>query len=256
MKRREFLQLATASIASLASFKVFRKTSNSPLSNIDNSKQAHWGMVIDIGKCTGCEYCINACQASNDVNPDISWNKIYPSQEKKKKTYTTVACQHCEHAPCVSVCPVGASYYRDDGIVMMDYERCIGCRYCQVACPYGARSFNWESFDGPNPLVPEWGEPDVERRARGLVEKCSFCYQRIDRGLAAGLTPGEDKAATPACVNACPNDARFFGDLNAPDSTVSRKLDDSASFRLLENLGTGPRVHYISSQSDVSVDEL
>ena len=93
-------------------------------------------------------------------------------------------CMHCEKAPCVEVCPVKASYYRDDGIVMMDYDRCIGCRYCQIACPYEARSFNWEKFTGENPAVPEWGTPEVERRPRGVPEKCSFCYQTLDRGLS------------------------------------------------------------------------
>ncbi|OGO40914.1 MAG: hypothetical protein A2Z03_03140 [Chloroflexi bacterium RBG_16_56_8] len=152
---------------------------------------------------------------------------------------------HCEKAPCVEVCPVKASYYRDDGIVMMDYDRCIGCRYCQVACPYNARAFNWKAFTGPNPAVPEWGQPEVERRSRGVPEKCSFCYQRIDRGLELGLTPGLDPDATPACCVVCPTGARFFGDLNDPDSNVSLALKDNASFRLRENLGTGPRVYYL-----------
>ena len=124
---------------------------------------------------------------------------------------------HCAKAPCVEVCPVKASYYRDDGIVMMDYDRCIGCRYCEVACPYEARSFNWKDFDGPNPAVPEWGQPEIERRPRGVVEKCSFCYQRIDRGLSLGLQPGVDADATPACCVVCPTGARVFGDLNDPE---------------------------------------
>jgi len=130
----------------------------------------------------------------------------------------------------------------------MDYERCIGCRYCQLACPYGARSFNWDTFSGPNPAIPEWGEPEIERRPRGVVEKCTFCFQRIDRGLAAGLTPGVNKAATPACVNACPMNARIFGDLTDPDSPVSKALKKSPAFRLLESLGTGPRVYYLPPQ--------
>jgi Fe-S-cluster-containing dehydrogenase component len=148
-------------------------------------------------------------------------------------------------APCVEVCPVKASYYRDDGIVMMDYDRCIGCRYCQIACPYEARSFNWTAFTGDNPAVPEWGTPGVERRPRGVPEKCSFCYQRIDRGLALGLTPGVDQEATPACVNICPTGARIFGDLNDPESNVSKALHENSSYRLRENLGTGPRVYYL-----------
>jgi len=140
---------------------------------------------------------------------------------------------------------VGASYYRDDGIVMMDYDKCIGCRYCQVACPYDARSFNWEAFTGENPAVPEWGEPEVERRPRGVPEKCSFCYNRIDRGMSVGLVPGVDAEATPACCVVCPTGARAFGDLNDPHSNVSQILKNHPSYRLRENLGTNPRVYYL-----------
>jgi len=154
---------------------------------------------------------------------------------------------HCAKAPCVDVCPVKASYYRSDGIVMMDYDRCIGCRYCEVACPYEARSFNWKAFEGPNPAVPEWGSPEIERRPRGVVEKCSFCYQRIDRGLALGLEPGVDADATPSCCVVCPTGARVFGDLNDPNSEASRLLENNVTYRLRDELGTGPRVYYIAA---------
>ena len=155
----------------------------------------------------------------------------------------------------MDVCPVKASYYRPDGIVMMDYDRCIGCRYCEVACPYNARAFNWEEFTGDNPAVPEWGDPEVERRPRGVVEKCSFCYHRIDRGIALGLTPGVDPEATPACVVGCPVGCRTFGDLNDPESEVSKLLASNATHRLREDLGTNPRVYYICP-SGVSPEEV
>ena len=100
----------------------------------------------------------------------------------------------------------------------MDYQLCIGCRYCQVACPYDARSFNWEERKGPSGYQPEWGNAEIDRRPRGVAEKCTFCIHRIDRGLAQGLIPGEDRQATPACVNICPVEARVFGDMNNPDS--------------------------------------
>ena len=145
---------------------------------------------------------------------------------------------------------VGASYYRPDGIVMMDYDKCIGCRYCEVACPYQARSFNWEKFEGPNPAVPEWGQPEVERRPRGVPEKCSFCYQRIDRGMALGLTPGVDPDATPACVTTCPTGARIFGDLNDPESEVSKLIHSHQTVRLRDELGTAPRVYYILADAE------
>jgi Fe-S-cluster-containing dehydrogenase component len=158
----------------------------------------------------------------------------------------------CENAPCAEVCPVKASYHRPDGIVMMNYERCIGCRYCEVACPYGARAFNWETFNGPNPAVPTWGHPEIPRRPRGVVEKCSFCYQRIDRGLALGLKPGVDEEATPACVVACQIGARVFGDLNDPESVVSQWLSAQPSYRLREDLGTAPRVYYLPAREEAS----
>lgn len=147
---------------------------------------------------------------------------------------------------------VKASYRRPDGIVMMDYDKCIGCRYCEIACPYNARAFNWEAFTGPNPAVPKWGQPEVERRPRGVVEKCSFCYQRIDRGLKFGLKPGVDETATPACVVACPAKARLFGDLNDPESEVSRVLKEHPSFQLREDLGTEPHVYFLPANEEVT----
>lgn len=251
IQRRDFLKLIAVSVGSAlvleAVTKAQRVRASSTALDTEGSEYS-WAMVIDQEKCNGCGHCVQACRASNDTPPNISWIKIYKVEEiGDKNVYLPVPCQHCEHAPCVSVCPVGASYYRDDGIVMMDYDLCIGCRYCIPACPYQARSFNWETFKGDNPAVPAWGEPDekVEPRPRGVVEKCSFCYQKIDRGLDAGLTPGIDPGATPACVAACPTGARHFGNINDPDSTVSKIRANIPSYRLREELGTGPRVYYL-----------
>jgi len=203
-------------------------------------------MVIDHEKCGVCSHCIHACKAHNCVSPDIEWVRLVPTgMIGDKSTFLPVPCMHCEDAPCTHICPVRATYQRSDGIVMMDYDRCIGCRYCEVACPYGSRSFNWKTFSEENPAVPTWGQPEVARRPRGVVEKCSFCYHRIDRGLEMGLTPGVDQAATPACVVACPMKARLFGDLNDPESPVSKALAQNSSFRLKEGLGTKPRVYYL-----------
>ncbi len=243
VNRREFLKLTAVGVAVAAGTRAITSTKAS--SEAPKGKR-QWAMVIDQSKCTGCGYCTLACQAHNDVNPEIQWNKVVPDGViGDMQVFVPRPCMHCEKAPCVEVCPVKASYYRDDGIVMMDYDRCIGCRYCQVACPYQARSFNWEKFTGENPAVPEWGTPEVERRPRGVPEKCSFCYQRVDRGLSLGLKPGMDEDASPACVVACPTGARAFGDLNDPESNVSKALRENASYRLRENLGTGPRVYYL-----------
>jgi phenylacetyl-CoA:acceptor oxidoreductase subunit 1 len=211
-----------------------------------------WAMVIDQSRCTGCQYCVNSCQAHNDINPDIRWNRVIEQKDQNgsEPVYLSRPCMHCEQPPCKDVCMVGATYVRADGIVMMDYDKCIGCRYCEVACPYYGRAFNWEAFTGDNPFVPEWGQPEVERRPRGVVEKCSFCYQRIDRGIVMGLTPGVDKDATPACVAACPVGARAFGDLNDPNSNVSQLIKKHPYHQLRDDLGTGPRVYYLPANRE------
>lgn len=243
IERRDFLKLAAGAGAVFVSLKASSKV----LASKPAGSSIHqWAMVIDQNKCEGCGFCTLACRAHNDIPPEISWNRVIATCEiNGEEVYLARPCMQCEHAPCVSVCPVGASYYRPDGIVMMDYDLCIGCRYCEVACPYSARAFNWREFTEENPAVPTWGEPEVPRRPRGVVEKCSFCYQRIDRGLAMGLTPGVDDEATPACVVACPVGCRTFGDLNDPESEVSKLVASHATHQLRAELGTGPRVYYI-----------
>ena len=248
INRRDFIKLSAVGLAIAAGT---RAVTQSKASGGAPHGERQWAMVIDQSKCTGCNYCTLACQAHNDVNPDIQWNRVTETGTVGDvKVFLPRPCMHCAKAPCVEVCPVKASYYRDDGIVMMDYDRCIGCRYCQVACPYEARSFNWETFTGDNPAVPEWGTPEVDRRPRGVPEKCSFCYQRIDRGLSLGLKPGVDADATPACVVICPVGARIFGDLNDPESNVSQLLRENPSYRLRENLGTAPRVYYLPASAE------
>ncbi len=256
LNRRDFIKLGMAGLALAVGPKLMGLSPDllpaetADLHQPDAGPAHSWAMVIDQAKCMGCGYCTLACQASNDTNPDIVWNRVTESELINGEIiYQPVQCMHCEHAPCVHACPVKATYQRPDGIIMMDYDRCIGCRYCQIACPFGARSFNWEAFTGNNPAVPRWGEPEVPRRPQGVAEKCTFCYQRIDRGLAMGLTPGVDLEATPACVAACPNGARIFGDLNDPDSAVSRLLADNSSYRLREDLGVNPRVYYLPAHN-------
>ncbi len=212
----------------------------------DSNSDFHWGMVIDLSKCVGCYYCVHACQATNDTRSDGLWNILLTDTTAQGDPfYLTRPCLHCQNAPCVSVCPVSATYKRADGLIMMNYDRCIGCRYCQTACPYGARVFNWRENNEINPMVPEWGVPEVPPRPRGVVEKCTFCVQRIDFGLENGLMPGVHPEATPACVNICPVTARFFGNLKDPNSEVSRIIATKPTLRLREDLGTDPSVYYI-----------
>jgi Fe-S-cluster-containing dehydrogenase component len=213
----------------------------------------HWGMVIDLDKCIGCEYCLRACSATNDVwvdpnqpRPEKPWNIVVSEKNSAGSPFFfSRPCLHCGDAPCVEVCPVQATYHRTDGLVVMNYDRCIGCRYCEIACPYDARKFNWQARTEVNPYIPTWGIAEVERRPRGVVEKCTFCIHRIDAGLQKGFMPGEDPEATPACVNICPVGARLFGDLNDPNSKVSLAIDTEATVRLREELGTEPSVYYV-----------
>ncbi len=224
-----------------------RTTHSNGSHNGEAPAQNQWHMVIDLSSCIGCNYCVKTCQAVNDVpDEDMQWNIVFAERtELGVDFYMNRPCQHCQEAPCTRVCPVGATWVRGDGIVVMDYERCIGCRYCQVACPYDVRRFNWRVSEQPNPNSPQWGSPEVERRPRGVVEKCTFCVQRIDRGVSQGLTPGVDPAATPACVDVCPVGARVFGNINDPQSPVSKYLAEHETFRLREEWGTQPKVHYV-----------
>jgi molybdopterin-containing oxidoreductase family iron-sulfur binding subunit len=212
-----------------------------------------WGMVINLDKCIGCEYCLRACSATNDVwvdpelqRPEKPWNIVVKDNTSiGTPFFFSRPCLHCGDAPCVEVCPVQATYHREDGLVVMNYGRCIGCRYCEIACPYDARKFNWQARTDVNPYIPTWGIAEVERRPRGVVEKCTFCIHRIDAGLDRGFMPGEDLEATPACVNICPVGARIFGDLNDPNSNVSQAIASEATIRLREELGTEPSVYYV-----------
>jgi dimethyl sulfoxide reductase iron-sulfur subunit len=258
LKRRDFLVLAGTAAGSIVAAQVLTTGVLSPFGGLKQrqvtgeaapekaSSEYHWGMLINLEKCIGCEYCQRSCSATNDVMDDKPWNLVVEDTTETGATYFfSRPCLHCQDAPCVEVCPVQATYHREDGLVMMDYDRCIGCRYCEVACPYDARKFNWAERSDTNPYVPTWGEPEVERRPRGVVEKCTFCVHRIDAGLAAGLMPGIDRDATPACVNACPVGARIFGNLKDENSKVAQAIANNPTIRLREELGTEPSVYYI-----------
>ena len=236
--------LTTGPLSPFASFKQLQLTGEQAEEH--STGDHHWGMVINLDTCIGCEYCLRACCATNDVRASEPWNIVKVEKSSAGKSFFfSRPCLHCQHAPCVEVCPVRATYVREDGIVVMDYDRCIGCRYCEVACPYDARRFNREARSDANPYVPTWGTPEVERRPRGVVEKCTFCIHRVDAGLANGLVPGEDPEATPACVNICPVGARIFGDLKDPQGHLSQVIGNNSTLRLREELGTAPSVYYI-----------
>ena len=260
LTRGDVVKLAVATVGSIVAAPLLTTGPLSPFGQLKQQQlegettgghgaetgQYHWGMAINLDLCIGCEYCMRACTATNDVLASDPWNVVIKEKNSAGHTFfLSRPCLHCQNAPCVEVCPVKATYHREDGLVVMDYDRCIGCRYCQVACPYDARQFNWEDRTDENPYVPAWGEPEVERRPRGVIEKCTFCRQRIDAGLAKGLVPGEDREATPACVDICPVGARTFGNLKDPNSGVSQVIASNPTFRLREDLGTEASVYYI-----------
>lgn len=221
-----------------------------------------WAMVIDLKKCTGCGACVLACKAENNV-PVISkeeslkgremfWIRLMPVYEgtfpNVKMRYIPIPCMHCEEPPCIRVCPVGATYFsKETGIVGQIFGRCIGCRYCTVACPYTVRVFNWKNPEFQGDFKRSLN-PDVSLRPRGVVEKCTFCSHRLqsakDRARKEGREIKEGDYV-PACVESCPAGAMFFGDLNDPSSTVSRLARDPRAFRLMEDLGTEPKVIYL-----------
>lgn len=216
--------------------------------SVVESKQPKWGMVIDLQKCVGCDSCTVACKAENRTPPGITYNVVFEYELGSYPDVTRVniprPCMQCDNPPCVGVCPVNATYKAEDGTVVIDAERCIGCRYCIAACPYGARSFDYgESYEdeiqGANDIaVPEWGK-SYGPRGHGLatpigtVRKCTFCVHRLGRG------------EEPACCETCIGDARYFGDLNDPDSLVSKLARSPRAFRLKEEAGTEPRVYYL-----------
>ncbi len=207
-----------------------------------------WGMVIDVKSCIGCRRCVYACVKENNIGRDAGFTYIqvlemepgkvdiehtdleYEEGGRPDKWYMPVQCMQCAKPTCVYGCPVKATWKEPDGIVLIDYEKCIACRNCMVTCPYGARHFNWVEPEVPtkevNPKVP------LEEKA-GVVEKCTFCVQRTREGQ------------TTACTEACPVGARKFGDLNDPDSEVSILLKTRRVWRLKEEYGTEPMIWYV-----------
>jgi len=246
LSRRDLLKIGGTVIGVAATLSIANAPASSPHNHGEGGIH-NWGMLIDIDLCIGCNYCTYACQAINNLDDDMTYNVVTIETTKSgDEFYLPRPCMHCDEPPCVHVCPVGATYKREDGIVTMDYDICIGCRYCQVACPYDARVFNWYEHMETSPRVPDFGIPEVEHRSRGVMEKCTFCQHRIDSGLERGLIPGIDVAATPACVIACPTGARIFGNLKDTASPISQKLETCRPvIRLREELSTSPKVFYL-----------
>ena len=233
--RRNFLKIAGITAVGIASDNINSRTqktvsrinkavvSTKKITKSKVAKKERLAMVVDLRKCItekGCTKCIDVCNKIHNI-PDMT--------EKLKDKKVPVFCNNCDDPPCVEVCPTQATFQRDDGIVMMDWHRCIGCRYCMAACPYGSRSFNWRD---PKPFIKEIN-PDFPTRTKGVVEKCTFCDERLAQGLP------------PACVEVCPEKALTFGNLNDPESEVRKLLKDNFSIRRKPGLGTNPEIYYL-----------
>ena len=222
-----------------------------------------WTMAIDLDRCTGCEACVVACQAENNLPivgeknyamaREIKWIRIerywvgeYPNA---KLNFLPMLCQHCDQAPCETACPVSATYHNQDGLNTQIYNRCIGTRTCAVYCPYEVRYFNWFSYEWDEPLEQQLN-PDVTIREKGVMEKCTYCIQRIRDAKDAAKDDGRrqvrDGEVTPACVQACPTEAMVFGDLYDESSKVYQMYrNPQRGYRVLEELNTSPSIIYL-----------
>ncbi len=214
------------------------------------SNQRHWAMVIDLAKCIGCTACTTACVAENHLPPGVVYRPVIEKEVGKypnvRKTFMPRPCMQCDSPPCVKVCPAKATWKRPDGIVEIDYKKCIGCRYCINACPYSARTFDLGFYYSDNtPFIPqyekaqnfeygqEWPRKDRESSPVGNARKCTYCLHRVEKGML------------PACVATCLGDATYFGDANDPQSLVSRLLGSPRIQKLKEEEGTRPTTSYL-----------
>ncbi len=259
IKRRDFLKFIGVAVAGTAVSTTVGTLFNNKVKaqnyeyRSETLRAKRWAMVIDVKKCKEAQpecglKCIEVCHYLHNVpsipdkKKEIKWiwedefEHAFPEYEKNehlKELFHGVPflllCNHCENPPCVRVCPTKATFKSEDGIVMMDFHRCIGCRFCMAACPYGARSFNW--YD-PRKYLKKVN-PEYPTRTKGVVEKCLFCYERLVKGQL------------PACVEACPAKALHFGDLEDEESEINKILKNRIAIRRKEELGTGPSIFYL-----------
>ena len=253
--RKDFLRLSGLSFLAGGAIEAARAIAGRSAAAIDPqsapvAQSVRWGMVVDLRRCQkekGCTACTDACDAAHNVpriadpQHQVKWiwtqpyETVFPfiqdgyAEQSDAGIPVPLMCNHCASPPCVRVCPTQATWKRADGIVMMDWHRCIGCRYCMAACPYGSRSFNWVD---PRPALAHLN-PDFPTRSKGVVEKCNFCEERLANGLK------------PSCVDACPQKALVFGNLADPNSEPRQLLRQRFAVQREPELGTGPSVYYL-----------
>ncbi|WP_226023783.1 4Fe-4S ferredoxin N-terminal domain-containing protein [Halomicrobium salinisoli] len=237
-----------------------------------------WGMVINLNNCDGCLACMAACSQEHGLSRGANWMYVFTYQDENHddENFLVRPCQHCTDSPCTKVCPVGARHTREeDGLVLTDYDICIGCRYCEVSCPYGVNYFQWGEPDVPDSEIPDENQVDDRgkwvgaRPPKGVMGKCTFCVDRQDGAM------GEEKVGTTACEEACAMDAIHFGDLNDEESAPNQHLDQYrdaqdndleefpnrtehtvSTFQLMEERGTDPNVHYIGNEPSQDAEQV
>ena len=206
-------------------------------------------MVVDLRRCIGCQTCTAACRHANATPPGVQWRKVLDVETGEfpdvQRSFMPVGCQHCGEPPCVDVCPSQATQKRADGLVTIDYDVCIGCGYCAVACPYQARSIVHRAEFAYNGEASPSEAANADPKRINVATKCTFCIGRIDSAKEKGLTPGVDPEVTPACANSCIASAISFGDRDDPNSNVSTLLRENQHFRMHEELGTDPGMYYL-----------
>lgn len=198
------------------------------------------GMLIDLDKCSACQACTISCCSENNLPKGIERTKVYPVGPKGTYPHISmqlipIGCMQCDNPPCVTVCPIKATYKREDGIIVQDNKKCMGCKYCMNACPYEARTFNkYTPFTEEYDKVPAFINPNSTVSPRHTIDKCDFCIHRIDEGNY-----------TPACIRACPSNARYFGDLDDPNSEINKLIKERHAQFLRPEKNTKPKVYYV-----------